>query len=463
MPGHNLASSPSSTPPGLQAEGNNIKQITARWIAVENLTYSTIKLLGLGLGFVTSLVLARLGSLELVGYYALVLSLVNLGSVLANLGLNNIIVRELAAPRDTAGRFVPAQLVAWCNTRKTLATACLLTVAMLLQQILQWQPLPELNAVLVLITLAAIILLGVVAESFTASLLALGRKFDSQWIGLVLKPALTLGVVLAACSSTVVKPLSLILLGMVAVGTVILLILVVANYRTPQYQRGERQAIPGSLLASGSNLLGAQLMFTTLANLGVLLVTWLIDAEAAGAYHICMKLAAIANVSLMMSNTIKAPLYARLYKEQRIAELKVTVKDISRNITLLTLGFAVPMMLGGKWLLGIWDSYYGNYANCLSILLLAYLIDAAFGPGGRLLVMTAREQLYLRSVTAVGTVSILLGVVLVSRYGVTGAALSYLVWVTALNLVWAWLLKQQLGFTPLMSLNCTGHCRASNS
>lgn len=413
---------------------------------MEVLVFSSIRLLGLALGFASSIVLARAGSAELLGVYVLIFSVVNIAAVVCNLGLNNVIVREFSIGRSSEGFVTPTSVLSRLNLYKSLALLVGVPIALVFLLNTGFGSETGLSLPLLFVAIVLIVLFSIITDSYASALLACGARFVSQLITFVIKPALTLLAAIYVCYGDVEQQLKVLLLAILAANFIVLaLAWLLGNNRVRQL-RGTARLDSKVMLQAGYTLLGAQVVFALFANLGALLVGWVEGAEAAGAYHVCVRLAAIANIALLMANTVKAPEYARLFNQGKIPELETLVKKTSSNITYITLLFVIPMALLGKYVLGIWGEYYVAFYACLLVLLLAYLVDGVFGTSGKVLVMVGQEARFFKIAVTVGFVGVAYSVLLVTLYGVMGAALSFLGWIIMLNISWAREMTKKLGF-----------------
>ena len=104
------------------------------------------------------------------------------------------------------------------------------------------------------------------------------------------------------------------------------------------------------------------------------------------------------------------------------------------NIALSLPIFLVLLMLPGP-LLALFGPRYEHGATALAILAAGQLFNAATGPLGQVINMSGRPYITMSNNAAVAALNIVGCVILIPRYGITGAACSTTVSVTLVNLI----------------------------
>lgn len=108
----------------------------------------------------------------------------------------------------------------------------------------------------------------------------------------------------------------------------------------------------------------------------------------------------------------------------------------------------VVLLVGGDRLLGAFGSGFLAARPVLGLLILGQVVNAFCGPTGVLLSMTGRQRLASRALWLGAIVNVILNVLLIPRYGVTGAALATVISTTTWNAALVYLVRRELGFGP---------------
>src|SRR6185369_5196936 len=108
----------------------------------------------------------------------------------------------------------------------------------------------------------------------------------------------------------------------------------------------------------------------------------------------------------------------------------------------------VGQLLVPEALLGIFGPAYRTGAAALTILAAGQLFNAATGPLGQVINMSGRPYLTLVNNAAVAALNIVLCLILIPRYGLTGAACSTTASLTLVNLVKLAQVRALFGINP---------------
>jgi O-antigen/teichoic acid export membrane protein len=173
----------------------------------------------------------------------------------------------------------------------------------------------------------------------------------------------------------------------------------------------------------------------------------------AGLYSAASRFVIVAGMigtTLYLSHASRVSL---LYSMGDAARLGAEVGHITRLVVVLTLAVCAPVMVWPEFFLGLFGGEFREAIAPLRILVLATFISVALGPVGLLLNMSEFERTHTRILAATLAVSALSGVVLISFWGITGAALAVLLstlfWKSAMLLV----VRRRMGFIPVLARN----------
>jgi O-antigen/teichoic acid export membrane protein len=161
---------------------------------------------------------------------------------------------------------------------------------------------------------------------------------------------------------------------------------------------------------------------------------------------------AIAQLPLLVYNAFTyrfSPAIARLWDRGENEALGQLLKSVTRWVTIFAVPlFAVAIALPGP-LLQIYGSNYRPAALALALMTIATLLNALAGPVERALIMTGRVKLEMAANLAATVVVVGLALILTPRYGLTGAAISVLVYTIVRNAAKSYLVYRTMRMTPL--------------
>jgi O-antigen/teichoic acid export membrane protein len=197
----------------------------------------------------------------------------------------------------------------------------------------------------------------------------------------------------------------------------------------PEYQRARwaRSAWP-ILLFSGAGIVFAQA--------DILILGSLKGPGVVGLYGVADKSAELLSFVLVAQNAAFASTAASLYAAPDLAELQRLTTRIVRLTVLMTLPLAILFIGFGGWFL---SRFYGAAflpaRGPLAILGVGQMINVATGLNGMLLIMTGNERALLKAVAASAVANIGLNLVLVPRWGMSGAAIANTSSILLLNVI----------------------------
>jgi O-antigen/teichoic acid export membrane protein len=145
---------------------------------------------------------------------------------------------------------------------------------------------------------------------------------------------------------------------------------------------------------------------------------------------------AIAQLPLLIYNAFTyrfSPTIARLSSQHDADAVADLVKSVTRWIAIFALPlYAVAITLPGP-LLQIYGSTYRDAAFALAVMAIATLVNTLAGPGERVLIMTGHVKLVMVINVLATTALAPLALALIRLYGLSGAAISVLIYAIARN------------------------------
>ncbi len=167
----------------------------------------------------------------------------------------------------------------------------------------------------------------------------------------------------------------------------------------------------------------------------VLLAIFAITNVAIGQYGAAIRIAIFVSMPLQIFNTMFSPTIAELYSKGEKQKLSAMFKIVTKWALTSSLPLFWIVVLFAKPLLGISGNGFVPAWPLLIALAIGNLINVATGSVGYMLVMTGHQKItFLNSLVAI-VFNIVLGVILIPRYGALGVAIATGVALGVVNLM----------------------------
>jgi len=175
--------------------------------------------------------------------------------------------------------------------------------------------------------------------------------------------------------------------------------------------------------------------FTLTANIDILMLGYFVPSTDIGIYGIALKLGVMVIIPLTAFNMIFAPIISNLYSRNEKETLEKLFKTVTKWI--LTISFAIFLILAlfAKPILSVFGQDFVAGATVLLILLFSKLVDAATGSVGYILKMSGRPKINMINSAILCVTIIVMNLLLIPSYGITGAAMGTACSVIFLNVI----------------------------
>jgi O-antigen/teichoic acid export membrane protein len=168
-------------------------------------------------------------------------------------------------------------------------------------------------------------------------------------------------------------------------------------------------------------------------------------AASVGIYTVAHKGAESVSYPLAVQNAAFASTIASLYATGERERLQRLVTRLTRWTLLASAPVALGLIVLGRWFLYLYGPQFSGARLTLAILSAAQLFDVAIGSVGILLVMTGHERDAAIATAAGALANIALTFLLVPRWGSEGAAVAYGIGMILWNLMAAVALNRRTG------------------
>ncbi|MFO7609890.1 MAG: oligosaccharide flippase family protein [Candidatus Krumholzibacteriia bacterium] len=411
----------------------------------------SLRVVGAAVGFGFNVLLARALGADGAGIYFLALTVMTMAAVVARLGLDNTMLRRVAAAVDRGDQAEAAGVYRTAMGLTLMAGAALAALLIVLAPLLAEHVFrkPGLAPSLRVMALAVPVfaLLTLQAEAIKARRQVAAATF-LQGVGVPLLGLVALALLFARVGSPV--QVAAVYLG----ATVVTLALGVAVWRGGR--RGllgadgpPAHVAPRTLLATSLPLLSVAVLALITSWAGTLALGMGATAADVGHFGAAQRCAVLTSFILVAVSSIASPRFAALHEQGRTAELRRLV----RQSAWLTFGLSSPVLLVlvlmPRTVMGLFGEGFAAGWPLLVILAAGQYVNAFTGTVGHLLMMTGLEK-PMRNVTlAVAALTIALNVVLVGPWGGVGAATATAVGVAAQNVAFVFVVRRHLGFWAL--------------
>lgn len=409
----------------------NLKSSSAKGeVARNTISSSMVKVGAIGLSFLQQLTLARLMGAERFGDYTFVWSWVTTLIVFGTLGFNIASLRFVATYKASSQ---------WSHLKGFLQRAYLLTTSLSLVLIAlfttvifflrQWGKIEPYLANL--FWLASPLLIAYAFLELQSGILRGGgfltRAITYQMIG---TPSLILLSVLGfAVINGVSGILQTSIVLLVNLFAVLIIVIVqgidIRRKFSPVFTKGLPSSYNDRLWLGVTSSMMITAGFQRVNNhLDVLIVGGFVGRTEAGIYMVAAKLISLISLSLEITNTASAHVFARLHGMGQRAELQSVVRLAARIA--FTVGIPILVVLG-LWadkILFIFGKEFIDGMLVLRVLLIGELLNLITGPNGILLSMTGHHRLLAWILSGTVILNAGLALLTVRAWGVVGIAAS---------------------------------------
>lgn len=402
-------------------------------------------------GFILAVLLARVLGVKGFGTYAFCLSIVNILTIPAMMGGQQLLIREVSAYR-AKHEFNFLRGLLQRMKQISLSVSILLSLSVAGIGYLVFQESPLLN-----VFILAMILVPLLASMNlqNAALRGLHRILLGQ-ANLTFNPLLFIVLIgsLVLLFDVSVTPEAAVILNALSAGTMVLGTgFLLRKFLPNEVQKVKPAYEMNRWVKSMLPLLLTGIMQTINYEASVLLLGIMEDTESVGLYRVAQRGADLIPFGLMAVNMAIAPTIAELYVKGEMGRLQ---NIITKSVLLIT-SFAFPIALvfilfGNRLVPFIFGHEYTQAYIPLVFLCLGQLVNVLFGSVGLILVMIGMERIVTLGVTIAALINLLLNIFLINLWGATGAAVASASSLVIWNVLLAGWLYRKTGLVSFLKL-----------
>jgi O-antigen/teichoic acid export membrane protein len=401
-------------------------------------------------GYLFKIYLARVLGANALGIYTLGMTIVGFLGIFNALGLPKSAVRFVATYSST-GR--PDMLRAFLGRSLALLLGCNLLLGISVLLIGPWVAVHFYHTPLLTnyMGLFAVLMILGVLNAFVGEVLV-GYKAVAQRT--VITSFISSPAVMIATLAFIAMGLGLggYILAQVVAGTVVLILLATTAWKlTPRAARASSIGFPPlekDVVSFSTAVFSLGLIGFALSTADKVLIGFYLNPRSVGMYAMASSVVTFVPILLQSVNQIFSPTIADLYTRQQNELLGRLFQTLTRWICGLTLPLAMVIMLFAPALMRMFGREFEAAWPILIIGTIGQLVNCGVGSAGTLLLMSGNQRSLLKTQTVMALVMVILSVLFIPRWGITGAAVAAAVTLTISNFWYLREVRDKMGLWP---------------
>ncbi len=413
----------------------------------------SLRIVGVGLGFVFNIVLARMLGARGVGIFYLSFTTMTVATVIGRMGLDHALLRH-SASRAAAGDWkqvagIYRQGIKLALTASTVSSLLMFIFAPWISGYIFKEPGLTLPIRFMAFGVIPFSLFNLHGE-LLRSLKKIGFATFVQEAGVFLI-ALIILLILYLGNIHPGVPAIAFIYALASVGVLFLGILFwrqsVPHIMTTDKGSFDRR----TLLLSSMPLFWVSFMNLVMGWTDRVILGVLGDSSEVGLYTVALRTAGLTSFILVALNSIAAPKFSALYSQGKIKELTLLARQSTMMMTLIAAPVLLIFIVWPEYVLGLFGPEFKAASIILAILAAGHFVNVVTGSVGYLLKMTGHERLVRNNTIFCALLNVGLNVILIPHLGIYGAAISTAGTMAVKNLISFVLVYKRLGFLTLPS------------
>ena len=408
-----------------------------------------IRVLGFGTGYLFTFLIARLYGASVMGSFALVQAIMMITALLARLGLDTASVRFISE-NYAKGEYGKLRNIYFTSIRiiipvAVLFSGCLFFLSPILANNIMNKPELELLFPFASFGVLPFSLLFIHSECFRGMKkiihYSLFRRMTMPFIASI--------ILLIFYYSGITSNKGPLYSYLLAVYILSLVAFVIWIYEMPNSDGHNPQINVSNLLRVSFPMLLTSsmaylLQWTGLFILGIYRPVWEI-----GVYNVAVKVSLLTSIGLFAINSIAAPKFAELFAKHDMKNLESVVHQSNRLIFWASAPVLLFFLIYPTFFLKFFGEEYifGKWA--LIFLIIGRFISAISGSVAYILLMTGKQKIYFYIKVISLIINIILNILLIPKFGITGAAIANGISIAVWNLTSVIVVKINLNILTL--------------
>lgn len=208
-------------------------------------------------------------------------------------------------------------------------------------------------------------------------------------------------------------------------------------------------------------ILVIQLTSLGVASLDILLVSWLTTDREIAAYAAVIRLCELLGATQVLAVAIATPFISELYAAKQLKKLEEMLRGIASLTAMPTLIVATVMLMAPRATLEFtYGPDFASGAAALRIGVIGCSIAVLSGTNSLVMIMTGQQRQLLKMSAATGALYLLVAPMLISAWGITGAAAASSIIFGAYNIVITLTIKSRLGIWTTAAISPAAYVHA---
>lgn len=203
----------------------------------------------------------------------------------------------------------------------------------------------------------------------------------------------------------------------------------------------------GEFLSLSFSMFFIALYISHLPHLETIIFSASRNQKELGIFSLILKITHISGFLYLSFNTFLLPKFSDLFHSGRFEELEVLARRSSRFLLLASLIFGVGFLVAGRFLLRLFGPEFTAGFIPLLLLTLSQALYALTGFGSLLLSVSPYFKKVRNLSISFLVLHILMNMIAIPRWGITGVALTRIICLTGINLWYAFLVRRKFGFS----------------
>lgn len=388
-------------------------------------TFLTIRVLGIGVAFLTQVVLARLLGVDEYGIYAYALSWLTVLAMLGAVGVDHSTLRFVGQYKGREDWILLRGFLRWSFGSAFIVSivTTVVAVSVLIAIGPSLSPSHKSTYLVACLLIPIMVQLQIGSGTIRAFRKIARAQIPADLVRPILIVAL-LGVTYWALDREVLATTAMgatLAASAVALGVIIFFLRSIVRESVPraraEYRSFEWLAVSFPLLIlNGSYLL--------LSQTDILMIGALLDTTEAGIYSAASRLAMLLPLGLATVNAIAAPMIAEFHATNDRRKLQRTLTVAAWCALGLAFPLAVVILFAGDWLLALYGQEFRAAYFALLILAGGQVVNTITGPVGFVMTMTGHQKQAMTILILMIPANLLLNSLLIPEFGIEGAAVA---------------------------------------
>ncbi len=413
-----------------------------RSVAGSSLVAFVLRISAALLSFIFSIAIARYLGAEETGLYFFAMTLVFIVASLSRLGLDDVVVKQVAVSAGHAD-FAAIGRLFWHSLRLVLIAATLASMALYLFAVELSDRVFSMPGLGVTLGLFSAVVLPLALVSLVAKYLQGLHKF---------REAVFLETTAIPLFSLLALPLLLPRWGLNgAVAAYLLaglLAVLLAMWLFRRNQPANLSLGPGvhvdsqtapydvkALATSRRTLFWVMALNLAVAWSASVILAVTSTAEQMGFYQVAYRTSVMLALVLVAVNGVVAPRIAASHARGDRDGLCMTIRHANYLIIAVATPAVIFLLLFSEWVMSLFGEGFSQAGNVLLVLIVGQAVNLVAGPVGQVLTMTGHEKRLHRAFVIAFLAGLLVGVALIPTYGAVAAAAATAVSVVIVNLL----------------------------